>query len=70
METIEQKINMALAYSGVTKREIATKLGVTPSAFNQRLKTGKFTQTELQFIATILDADYISYFKFRDGKQI
>jgi len=62
---------MALAYAkDVTKKDIANKLGVTPSAFNQRLKTGKFTQDELELIASVLDAEYIAYFKFKDGKEI
>lgn len=62
---------MALAYAkNVTKKEIADKLGVTPSAFNQRLKTGKFTQEELETIASVLDAEYIAFFKFKDGKEI
>lgn len=62
---------MAIAYSGgVTKKEIAEKMNVTPSAFGQRLKTGKFTKEELQRIAAILDAEYISFFKFKDGKEI
>lgn len=62
---------MALAYNGnVTKKEIAEKMGVTPSAFGQRLKTGKFTQEELQEIAHILNAEYISCFRFPDGKEI
>ena len=40
---------MAIAYSGgVTKKEIAEKMNVTPSAFGQRLKTGKFTKEELR----------------------
>ena len=61
---------MALAYSGsVTKKDIADRLGVTPSAFGQRLKTGKFTQAELETIASVLEAEYVSYFKFRDGKR-
>ena len=54
--TIQQKIDMALAYSvNVTKKDIADKLGVTPSAFGQRLKTGKFTQSELETIASVLE---------------
>lgn len=69
--TIQQKIDMALAYNGtVTKKDIADKLGVTPSAFGQRLKTGKFTQSELEIIASVLDAEYIAVFKFKDGKEI
>lgn len=69
--TIQQKIDMALAYSkNITKKDIAEKLGVTPSAFGQRLKTGKFTQDELETIASVFDAEYISYFKFKDGTKI
>ena len=69
--TLQQQIEMAIAYSGgVTKKEIAEKMNVTPSAFGQRLKTGKFTKEELQRIAAILDAEYISFFKFKDGKEI
>lgn len=69
--TIQQKIDMALAYSGnVTKKDIADKLGVTPSAFIQRLKTGKFTNEELEIIASVFDAEYISFFRFKDGKEI
>ena len=45
-------------------------MNVTPSAFGQRLKTGKFTKEELQKIASILDAEYISVFRFKDGKEI
>lgn len=69
--TLQQQIEMAIAYSGsVTKKEIAEKMNVTPSAFGQRLKTGKFTKEELQKIASILDAEYISVFRFKDGKEI
>jgi predicted ArsR family transcriptional regulator len=69
--TIQQKIDMALAYSGsITKKDIADKLGVTPSAFGQRLKTGKFTQQELETIAAILGCKYFSGFEFPDGLTI
>lgn len=68
--TIQQKIDMALAYSGVTKKQVADKLKVTPSAFNQRLKTGKFTKEELEEIARVFNAKYVSYFKFSDGTMI
>ena len=38
-----QKIKMALAYKGLKEAELARLLGTTPQAFNQRLKTDKFT---------------------------
>lgn len=61
---------MAIAYSNVEKKDIADKFNVTPSAFGQRLKTGKFTKEELQKIASVLDAEYVCFFKFKDGKKI
>lgn len=53
----------------MTKKELADRLGVAPSAFSQRLKTGKFKKEELEKIAHILNADYISFFQFPDGTK-
>ena len=62
---------MALVYSGMTKTELSVKLGYASiQAFNQRFKTGKFTKEELEKIGSALGAEYISCFKFPDGKQI
>ena len=37
--TLQQQIEMAIAYSdGVTKKDIAEKMNVTPSAFDNGLK--------------------------------
>ena len=69
--TLQQQIEMALAYAGnVKKSDIAAKFGVTTSAFVQRLRTGKFTKEELEEIAASMDAEYISYFQFKDGTKI
>ncbi len=69
--TLQQKIDMAISYNGnITKKEIAERLGTSPQSFGQRLKIGKFTQEELEKIAAILDAEYISCFRFPDGKEI
>lgn len=68
--TLQQQIEMAITYSNNTKKDIAKKMNVTPSAFVQRLKTGKFTKEELEEIASVLDAEYISFFRFKDGKEI
>lgn len=62
---------MALVYANMTKTELADRLGfASPQAFQKRYTTGKFTQEELQKIASILGCDYISHFKFPDGKEI
>ena len=68
--TISQKIKMALAYKGISEAELARSIGTSPSAFNQRMKTDKFTSEELERIATILNAESKASFVFPDGTQI
>lgn len=67
--TIQQKISGAMAASGKTQQEIASAFGISQQAFSQRLKTGKFTQQELEKIAGIMGCKYISCFQFPDGTQ-
>lgn len=65
-----QKIRMALAYRNMSEAELARKIGSTPSAFNQRLKTDKFTYEELEKIGEALSARYVAGFEFEDGTKI
>lgn len=65
-----QKIKMALAYKGISESELAKALGKTPQAFNQRMKTDKFSTEDLAKIAEVLGAAYISEFSFPDGTKI
>lgn len=65
-----QKIKMALAYKGMSESELAKALGKTPQAFNQRMKTDKFSSEDLSKIAQIMGATYISEFSFPDGTRI
>ena len=68
--TIPQKIKMALAYKGMSEAELARSIGTSPSAFNQRMKTGKFSTEEMDKIAEALDADFYFGFQFKDGTKI
>ena len=68
--TTSKKIKMALAYVGMSEAELARKIGTTPSAFNQRMKTDKFTSPELAKIADALGAIYSFSFEFPDGTSI
>lgn len=71
MHTIQQKIDMACAYAGISKAELSRKLGYkTPQAFQKRFNTGKFTQEELTEIANVTGGKYISVFKYPDGTEI
>ncbi len=68
--TLSQKIKMALAYKGMSEAELARKIGTSPSAFNQRMKTGKFSSDEMSKIAEALGAEYYFGFQFSDGTRI
>lgn len=68
--TNTQKIKLALAYKSMSESELARQLGTSPQAFNQRMKTDKFSSDELARIADILNAKYISNFEFPDGTVI
>lgn len=65
-----QKIKMVLAYKGISEASLAKSLGTTPQAFNQRMKTDKFTSEELGKIAEALGGEYEFYFSFPDGTKI
>lgn len=67
---VAKKIKMSLAYKGMSEAELARRFGTTPAAFNQRMKTEKFSAEELQKIGEILGAKYIFGFEFPDGTKI
>lgn len=68
--TNAQKIKMALAYKNMSESALARQFGSSPQAFNQRMKTDKFTTADLEKIAAILGAKYIFAFEFDDGTKI
>ena len=68
--TITQKIKMALAYKGMSEADLARAVGSSPQAFNQRMKTGKFSSVEMEKIAEALEATYYFGFEFKDGTKV
>ena len=68
--TMEQKINMALAYKGISQAALARLIETTPSNFNQKMKRGTFTVEELEKIAAALGAKYFFGFEFEDGTKV
>lgn len=64
---MRKKIEMACTYAGKSQAALARELGITPQAFNNRLKTCKFSVEELEKIAKILGARYNYSFTFDDG---
>lgn len=68
--SIQQKIEMACTVVGISKTELGKRLGMTQSAFSQRLKTGKFSDEDFEKMAKALGAEYFSGFKFPDGTMV
>ncbi|MFR3656668.1 MAG: helix-turn-helix domain-containing protein [Eisenbergiella sp.] len=68
--TIKQKITAACAVSGLTVTALGEKMGMSQQNISKRLKTGKFTQEELERMAEIMGCTYISAFQFPDGSRI
>ena len=66
----QEKITRAMKKAKVNQTEIAKLFGVTQGTFSQRMKTGKFTQEEMNIIANALGAKYFSGFEFPDGEKI
>ena len=67
---IATKIRAVCGACRISEAELARRIGTTPSAFNQRMKTGKFTSNELEKISEALGVEYISYFRLPDGTEI
>lgn len=68
--TVPQKIKMALAYKGMSESDLARAIGTSPQAFNQRMKTGKFSTEEMEKIAAAIGATYYFGFEFENGTKI
>lgn len=68
--TNSKKIKLALAYAGMSESELARRLGTSPQAFNQRMKTDKFSCEEMERIGVAVGAEYSAKFSFPDGTEI
>ena len=64
------KIRMGEAVAKMSEAELARKIGTTPQAFNQRVKTGKFKYEELEQMAQAKGAELVVNFRFPDGTEV
>lgn len=67
---ITTKIKLAETYARISEAELARRIGTSSQNFGQRMKTGKFTSTELEQIAAAVGAEYSCSFTFPDGTVI
>lgn len=71
MGTMAKKINMLLIEVGMTKQELAQRLGTTPSNISGKLRRDNFSEKELQEIASACGAAFEGTFIIEEtGKQI
>ena len=68
--TIEQKINMALSFRGISQAKLARLIGTSPSNLNQKIKRNTLTKEELEKIADALGGKWRAEFVFDDGTII
>ena len=68
--TTKQLIDMAIAYAGMSKADLARKLGWSPQTLSNRINTGKFSVEEWEQIAEAIGAEGHITFTFPDGKII
>lgn len=67
---IEQKVNMALSYKGISQAELARRMNTSPSNLNQKVKRNTLTKEDLESIAEALGGKWIAEFEFPDGTKI
>lgn len=67
--TLQQKIKIACDIAEMSMTELGNKMGMSQASMSKRVKTGKFTQEELEQMAQILGCEYRSGFYFPNGKK-
>jgi hypothetical protein len=66
--TLEQKIRMAMAYSGInSQRVLADAVGISPQNFSKKMRRGSFTDAELEKMASAMGCRYYSGFIFGEA---
>ena len=68
--TLQQKIKVACELANMSMTELGNKVGMSQQSISKRVKTGKFTQEELEAIAHALGCEYKSGFYFPDGNKV
>lgn len=68
--TLQQRVKASCELAGISITELAERMGTSQQNLSKRLKVGKFTQEELEEMASYIGCKYISLFEFPDGKRI
>lgn len=68
--TNAQKVNMALAYKGMSKTDLAKAINTSIQNLSQKLARDTLSTEELEAIAAVLGGSYVFGFEFFDGTKI
>ena len=68
--TVKQLIDMACAYSGMSKADLARNAGWSPQTLSNRINTGKFSMEDWEKIGNALGASVKIVIEFPDGKRL
>ena len=68
--TLQQRVKASCELAGISITELAERMGTSQQNLSKRLKVGKFTQEELEEMASHIGCKYISLFEFPDGKRM
>lgn len=64
--TISDKIRSIMQYRGLTIKEVAAAMGLSPASLSHKLHLNKFKYSEMEKIAEIAGCEFICKFSFPD----
>lgn len=67
---VRQQIKILCAYSNITQKELAHRLGWSQQNLSNKMRRGKLTATDLERIAEATHCTYVSYFLSPNGDKI
>lgn len=68
--TISEQIKVLCVRSNISVAELARRIGKSPQTFNAKMKRESFTITELNIIASAVDAKFVRYFELKTGESV
>ena len=68
--TVKQLIDMACAYSGMSKADLARNAGWSPQTLSNRINTGKFSMEDWEKIGNALGASVKIVIELKKEKRI
>ena len=68
--TAKQLVAAAASYAGISRAEVARRLGTTPQQLDSKLKIGKISLDEWDRIMNAIGAEFSVTVKFPDGREI